>query len=168
MLSTGSLHTTEEVSMRVLFLCTENTARSQMAEAILRHITRGRVEVVSGGSVPGAEIHRMARQAIRTLLHVEMENQWPKHFNRFVGEPFDYVITVCDRIAENCPVFGDAEPIHWGLEDPAAVHGSDEEQQRAFDSVARQIAARIRIWMCLPAVRDAIEQSPIAPETGPS
>lgn len=147
--------------MRVLFLCTENSARSQMAETILRHTCHGRVEVVSAGSAPAADIHPMARHAIRNLLRVEMEGQFPKHLARFTGHPFDYVITVCDRVAEQCPVFADAEPIHWGFEDPAAAQGTDEQRQRVFDSVARQIVARIRIWMCLPAVRDAIEGSAV-------
>lgn len=146
--------------MRVLFLCTGNSARSQMAEAILRQMTRGRIDVDSAGTTPRAEIHPMARQAIRALLHVEMEGQYPKDLRLFEREHFDYVITVCDRAAEHCPVFPeDPERIHWGFEDPAAVQGTDEQKQHAFDLVAKQIAARIRIWMCLPAVRDAVEGS---------
>ena len=102
----------------------------------------------------------MAQQAIRTLISAEMDGQYPKHVRRFIGEHFDYVITVCHRVAENCPVFTDEhERIHWGFDDPAAFQGSDEDKQRAFDVVARQIVGRIRIWMCLPAVRDAIEGS---------
>src|SRR4026207_1429173 len=140
--------------MRVLCLCTGNSARSQMAETILRQITRGRIDVFSAGTAPQSEIHPMARQAIRTLLTVEMEGQFPKDLRDFEGEQFDYVITVCDRAAEQCPVFtDDPERIHWGFEDPAAVQGNDVEKQRAFGLVARQIVARIRTWMCLPVVR---------------
>ena len=146
--------------MRVLFLCTGNSARSQMAETILRQMTRGRIDVCSAGTAPQAEIHPMARQAIRGLLHVEMDGQYPKHLRRFEREHFDYVITVCDRAAEQCPVFAeDPERIHWGFEDPAGVDGSEQQRQRAFELVAKQIAARVRIWMCLRAVRDAIEGS---------
>ncbi len=144
--------------MRVLFLCTENSARSQMAETILRHTSHGKVAAVSAGSAPAPDIHPMAQQAIRGLLRVEMEGQFPKHLARFAGQRFDYVITVCDRVAEHCPVFADTDPIHWGFEDPAAAQGTDEQKQRVFDSIARQIVARIRIWMCLPAVRDGIER----------
>ena len=146
--------------MRVLFLCTGNSARSQMAEAIVRHMCHDRIDVFSAGTTPQPEIHPMARQAIRTLFNVEMEGQYPKDLRHFERERFDYVITVCDRAAEHCPVFAeDPERIHWGFEDPAAVEGSDQQKQRAFDLVAKQIAARVRIWMCLPAVREAIEHS---------
>ena len=150
--------------MRVLFLCTGNSARSQMAETILRQMTRGRIDVCSAGIAPQPEIHPMARQAVRALLNIEMEDQYPKDLRLFERDTFDYVITVCDRAAEQCPVFpGDPDRIHWGFEDPAAVEGSAQQRQRAFDLVAKQIAARVRIWMCLPAVRDAIEASSSTP-----
>lgn len=150
--------------MRVLFLCTGNSARSQMAETILRQMTRGRIDVCSAGTAPQSEIHPMARQAVRGLLNIEMEDQYPKDLRLFERDTFDYVITVCDRAAEQCPVFpGDPDRIHWGFEDPAAVEGSEQQRQRAFDLVAKQIAARVRVWMCLPGVRDAIELSSSAP-----
>ena len=129
-----------------------------MAETILRALSHGRIDVESAGSAPQPEIHPMARQAIRNLLHVEMIGQRPKSMHQFLHEHFDYIISVCDRAAELCPMFpDDPERIRWSFEDPAAAEGADAEKQRAFDTVARQLVGRIRIWMCLPKVRGASE-----------
>ena len=150
-----------EPRVSVLFLCTGNTARSQIAEAILRHLSHGAIEVASAGTLPKPEIHPMARQAVRNLLGLEMTGQYPKSLDQFVHRDFDYVMTVCDRAAETCPVFpGDPERIHWSFEDPAAVTGTDEHKQRAFDNVARQLLGRMRVWLALPALRDKIEPKP--------
>lgn len=139
-------------SLRVLFLCTENSARSQMAEAILRHMSHGQMEVASAGSAPAAEVHPMARRALSTL-GISAADQYPKSWNRFLDQDFDYVITVCDRSAERCPVLpGDPKRIHWSLEDPAAASGDAEEQQRAFNNIATQLINRMRVWMSLPGV----------------
>jgi len=147
-----------EQRLSVLFLCTGNSARSQMAEAILRALSHGRVEVASAGTEPQVEIHPMARQAVRTLLNLDMTGQHPKRLDRFLDRDFDYVITVCDRAAETCPVFpGDPERIHWSYEDPAAAVGTEDERQRAFDSTARQMLARMRTWLSLPALQRRIE-----------
>jgi len=146
--------------LSVLFLCTGNSARSQMAEAILRHLSQNRIEVASAGTAPQAEIHPMARQAVRTLLNLDMAGQHPKLLDQFLGRDFDYVITVCDRAAESCPIFpGDPARIHWSYEDPAAVIGTEEEQQRAFDTTAKQMLARMRTWLALPSLRSRVEQS---------
>jgi protein-tyrosine-phosphatase len=100
----------------------------------------------------------MARQAIRNLLHVEMVGQCPKSMQRFLRDHVDYIISVCERADQSCPVFpDDPERIRWSFDDPAAVEGSDAEKQRAFDTVARQLVGRIRIWMCLPKIRAACE-----------
>jgi|SoiMethySBSTD1v2_1073268.scaffolds.fasta_scaffold1660333_1 Protein-tyrosine-phosphatase len=140
--------------LRVLILCTGNSARSQMAEAILRHVGKGAIEVESAGTLPQPDIHPMARRAATKLLNVDMEGQSPKRLDRFRGQHFDYVITVCDHAAESCPVFpGNPERIHWSFEDPAAVVGTEAEKQRAFDSTATQLLARIRQWLSLPALR---------------
>ena len=141
-----------EHRLRVLFLCTGNSARSQMAEAILRQMSHGAIDVESAGSNPEPDIHPMARDAL-SRIGIDVGHQQPKSWNRFVDESFDYVITVCDRSAERCPVFpGDPEQIHWSLEDPAAVAGSAEYRQRAFDHVANQLVNRLRIWLSLPSV----------------
>lgn len=146
------------MALRVLFLCTGNAARSQMAEAVLRQLTRGRAEVFSAATDPRPEIHPLAREAVRRVLHVEMPDQYPKSLQLFLGSPFDFIITVCDRAAESCPVFpGDPDRIHWSFEDPAAVTGGEAEQLRAFETIARQLVGRIRIWMALPGIRGRLE-----------
>jgi protein-tyrosine-phosphatase len=147
-----------EPSLSVLFVCTGNSARSQMAEAILRHLAHGAVEVASAGTLPKPEIHPMARRAVETLLGLDMIDQYPKSLDQFLHRDFDYVMTVCDRAAETCPIFpGDPERIHWSLEDPAAVTGTDEQRQRAFNNVAQQLLGRMRVWLSLPALRNRIE-----------
>jgi protein-tyrosine-phosphatase len=146
------------MSLRVLFLCTGNAARSQMAEAILRHISHGRIDVFSAGTVPQRDVHPMAREPVKRILHTDITGQHPKSMKRFVHERFDYIITVCDRAAESCPVFpGDPERIHWSFDDPVAVEGTQDERQRAFDAVARQLVGRMRIWMSLPKLRHAVD-----------
>ena len=138
----------------VLFLCTGNSARSQMAEAILRHLSKDAIRVESAGTRPQPDIHPMAREAVRKLFDLDMAGQYPKTLDRFLGEQFDFVFTVCDRAAESCPMFpGDPERLHWSFEDPAGVSGTEEERQRAFDATAAELLTRIRLWMALPAVR---------------
>ena len=147
--------------LRVLFLCTGNSARSQIAEGLLRKLSRGRADVCSAGTSPEAEVHPMAADVLRTRFQVDTDDLYPKHLNRFLGQAFDYIITVCDRTAETCPTFpGDPERIHWSFEDPAACEG-EEARRRAFELVANGLAARMRIWMALPAVHrrlDAAEE----------
>ena len=144
--------------LRVLFLCTGNSAPSQIAEAILRHMSHGHMEVTSAGSAPAAEIHPMARAAVERL-GITMNRQYTKSWDRFLREDFDYIITVCDRTAEQCPVFpGDPERIHWSCDDPAAAAGTTEERQRAFDRVATQLVNRMRIWLALPSIGGRIPQ----------
>src|SRR4029077_5612127 len=119
-----------------LFLCTGNSARSQMAEALLRHLSKGRVDVFSAGSKPQPQVHPIAKETLEYRYGLDATDLVPKSLDRFLGERFDYVITVCDRAAEACPVFpGDPERIHWSFEDPAAVNG-ETAQRRAFARVA--------------------------------
>ena len=142
-----------EQPLRVLFICTGNSARSQMAEAILRHLSRGQIDVASAGSHPRPEIHPMAREAVAKIFQIEMSGQHPKGFDGFLGQRFDHVISVCDRAAESCPVFpGDPTRIRWSFEDPAEAAGSDEQKRRAFERTATDLTQRIRVWMSLPAV----------------
>ena len=139
--------------LRVLFLCTGNSARSQMAEALFRKLSRGRADVFSAGGSPATEVHPLALDVLRTRFSVDTADLFPKHL--------DYVITVCDRTAETCPTFpGDPERIHWSFDDPVKGNG-EEAQRRAFELVANGLAARLRIWMALPAVHlrlDAAEE----------
>lgn len=147
--------------LRVLFLCTGNSARSQIAEGLLRKLSRGRADVFSAGTKPEPEVHPLAADVLRTRFHLDTDGLYPKHLNQFLGQKFDYVITVCDRTAEACPTFpGDPERIHWSFEDPASAQ-EEEVRRRAFESVANGLAARMRIWMALPAVHrrlDAAEE----------
>jgi ArsR family transcriptional regulator, arsenate/arsenite/antimonite-responsive transcriptional repressor / arsenate reductase (thioredoxin) len=146
--------------LRVLFLCTGNSARSQMAEAILRHIGKGAIEVESAGTVPQPHIHPMARGAVKKLLGLDMDGQYPKPLDRFLSQEFDYVITVCDQAAERCPLFPRGpERLHWSVEDPAALIGTEDDKQRAFDSTATDLVSRIRRWLSLPAVRNHVERA---------
>ena len=145
--------------LRVLFLCTHNAARSQMAEALLRSLSKGRAEVFSGGSAPERQVHPLAKSTLSQKYGIDPSDLQPKSMHEFLGQRFDYVITVCDRTAEECPVFpGDPARIHWSFEDPAAVQG-DEAQRRAFESVAHGLAGRLRVWMSLPDIRRRLEEA---------
>jgi protein-tyrosine-phosphatase len=141
----------EQQRPRVLFLCTGNSARSQMAEAILRHVAHGEIEVASAGSAPVAAVHPAALRAL-AKLGIEGETLYPKPWDQFLGEAFDYVITVCDHAADRCPVFpGAAKRIHWSYEDPAGI-AAGPDQQRAFDGVAADLMNRIRVFVSLPEI----------------
>ena len=138
--------------LSVLFLCTGNSARSQMAEAILRQLSHNQIDVYSAGSVPRPEVHPVAKMVLEKKYGIDTGILYPKSLDGFVNRSFDYVITVCDRAAETCPIFpGDPERVHWSFEDPAAVQG-DVEQRRAFEDVATGLAGRLRIWLSLPEV----------------
>lgn len=141
-----------EQPLSVLFLCTGNSARSQMAEAILRQLSGNTIEVHSAGSAPQSEVHPMAKAILQNQYRIDTSDLHPKSLNQFLDRRFDYVITVCDRAAEACPVFpGDPQRIHWSFEDPAGV--TDEaERRRAFEHVATGLAGRLRIWLSLPEV----------------
>jgi arsenate reductase len=143
--------------LRVLFLCTGNSARSQMAEGLFRKLSRGRADVFSAGTSPERKVHPLALDVLRTRFNVETADLFPKHLNRFRGDRFDYVITVCDRTAEACPTFpGAPERIHWSFDDPTAVE-DEAARRRAFEQVANGLAARLRIWMALPAVHQRLD-----------
>lgn len=149
--------------LRVLFLCTGNSARSQMAEALLRHLSRDRIAVFSAGTNPQPAIHTLAKATLEERFNIDTSHLFPKSMNRFLDERFDYVITVCDRASERCPVFpSDPEKIHWNFEDPAAIQGDEATRRRAFEAVANGLAGRLRIWIALPGIRtrmDAAEEA---------
>ena len=134
--------------VRVLFLCTHNSARSQMAEGILRQLSEGRIDVHSAGSEP-RELHPLAVQAM-ARMGIDISQQRSRHLDEFGGQSFDYIVTVCDRVRESCPTFpGDPRQVHWSFIDPAAVGGSEQERSRAFDQVALQLMNRIRYFLIL-------------------
>jgi arsenate reductase len=121
-------------SRRVLILCTGNSARSQMAEGLLRHMASGRVQVESAGTRPS----QVRPEAIAVLqeIGIDIRAHRSKHVDELSGERFDTVITVCDHANETCPIFpGAPERIHWSFPDPASVEGSDEIRLAAFRRV---------------------------------
>lgn len=127
---------------RVLFLCTHNSARSQMAEGLLRHLAGDRFEVMSAGT----EATSVRPEAIKAMAErgVDISGQGSKTLERYLGEPFDYVVTVCDDANEACPVFPGAERrLHWSLQDPSRAEGSEEEHLEVFRKVRDEIQARI-------------------------
>ena len=127
---------------RVLFLCTHNSARSQMAEGLLRHLAGDRFEVMSAGT----EATSVRSEAIEAMseLGVDISGQESKTLERYLGEPFDYVVTVCDDANEACPVFPGAENrLHWSLQDPSRAEGSEEQRLEVFRKVRDEIQTRI-------------------------
>jgi arsenate reductase len=134
------------IRQRVLFLCTGNSARSQMAEGWLRHLAAESFDVYSAGTDPKDAIHPLAVQ-VMAEAGVDISAQRPKNLRRFIGEPWSFIITVCDRAKESCPIFpGDHEQIHWSFLDPAAATGSDQRRADVFRQVRDEIQQRITLW----------------------
>jgi arsenate reductase len=123
---------------RVLILCTGNSARSQMAEGLLRHDFGERFEVESAGTKPSSV--RPEAIAVLSELGIDLSGHRSKHVNEFAGRQFDYVITVCDNARETCPVFfGAPRHLHRDFEDPAACAGTDEERLAVFRRVRDEL-----------------------------
>jgi len=132
-----------ERRIRVLFLCTHNSARSQMAEGILRHAALDRVDAFSAGTV-ATRVHPLAIQAMAER-GIDLAAHRSKLMDELLGEDFDYVVTICDNARESCPIFpGAPERIHWSIPDPSAVEGDDETRLRAFRNAADELTTRIR------------------------
>lgn len=130
---------------RILVLCTGNSARSQMAEGLLRAALGGRFEICSAGSKPS--LVRPEAIAVMRELGIDISSHRSKHLDEFLGTEFRYVITVCGNAAETCPVFpGISERIHWSFEDPAAVEGDEETRLSAFRRIRDQITERVRAF----------------------
>jgi thioredoxin type arsenate reductase len=131
---------------KVLILCTGNSARSQMAEGLLRHEAGDRFEVFSAGTHPTAV--RPEAVAAMSELGIDISHHWSKPVDEFAGREFDFVITVCDHVRESCPVFpGKTQRLHWPFSDPASVKGSYEERKAAFRAARDQIHERIREFL---------------------
>ncbi len=127
---------------RVLFMCTGNVARSQMAEGLLRHLAGDRFEVFSGGVIPSYV--RPNAIAVMKELGIDISAHRSKSVNEFIDTSFDYVITVCDYAAQRCPTFpGDAKRIHWSIADPVEI-GDDEAQLHAFRVARDDLRNRIQ------------------------
>jgi protein-tyrosine-phosphatase len=128
---------------RILFLCTGNSARSQMAEALMRQIAGDRFEIASAGTEPRSAVHP---DALETLASHQLEtsNLAPKDVAVFTGQRFDYVITLCERAKEKCPVFPGAELIQWSFPDPSAVEPAIA-RKRTFEEIFQGLTQRIRL-----------------------
>lgn len=129
--------------IRVLILCTGNSARSQMAEGLLRHLGGPAFEVHSAGTRP-SQVRPEAIEAMKEI-GIDISDHRSKSVDEFAGQEFDDVITVCDNARESCPVFpGKTERIHWGFEDPAAVEGDWETRLASFRKVRDEIHEKFR------------------------
>jgi len=130
--------------VRVLFACTGNSARSPIAEALLRSRVSDNVHVTSAGSHPKERIHPHALRVLRESFGIDIGNQRPRHLDSLVAEKFDYVITLCDRVRELCPEFdGGGRSIHWSIPDPAAPVSGSPEEYAPFTQTAHEIDNRI-------------------------
>jgi arsenate reductase len=132
----------EKQRRRVLFLCTHNSARSQMAESLLRDIAGDRFEALSAGT----EATHIRPLAVRVMeeIGIDISGQESKTLERYLGEPFDHVVTVCDEANEACPYFpGAKNRLHWSLEDPSKTEGSEEERLAVFRRVRDELGERI-------------------------
>jgi arsenate reductase len=129
---------------RLLFLCTGNSARSQMAEGLLRHLAGDRFEVFSAGTEPAERVHPMAVQ-VMSERGIDISAQRPKPLSDFDGQQFDLLITTCDDANEACPYYpGAKRRLHWSIPDPARRAGTDEEVRAAFRSAADDLTRRIK------------------------
>lgn len=129
--------------IRVLFVCTGNSARSQLAEALLTQFGGDDFEVYSAGTEPKG-VNPFAVEVLASR-GIDWSAATSKSVTDFVGQSFDYVITVCDRARQSCPVFpGQYNSLHWGLEDPAEVEGTDAEKRAAFERTATELTQRLR------------------------
>ena len=127
---------------RILFLCTHNSARSQMAEGLLRHLAGDRFDAYSAGTEATAV--RPLAVGVMAELGIDISGQESKTLDRYLGEPFDAVVTVCDQANEACPVFlGVTERLHWSFPDPSRATGTEEEQRAVYRGVRDAIRARI-------------------------
>ena len=141
-------------TFNILFLCTGNSARSIMAEALVTTMSHGRFKGFSAGSQPGGKVNPFAIERVKETGY-PVDNLRSKSWEEFSladAPKMDFIITVCDKAAgETCP-FWPGQPIsaHWSFEDPAAVEGTDEQKRAAFSKIFKQIVARMNIFLALP------------------
>lgn len=135
------------MTKRVLILCTGNSCRSQMAEALWNEVGQGEWQAFSAGSNPAGYVHRLAVKAMDEL-GIDLSGHRSKHLNEFQGELFDLVVTVCDSAKESCPFFpGAKEMLHWPFVDPAHAEGTDDEKLVVFKKVRNQIRQKIEKYL---------------------
>ncbi|MBZ0286065.1 MAG: arsenate reductase ArsC, partial [Anaerolineae bacterium] len=136
---------TRLLPQRILFICTHNSARSQMAEGLLRHLSQGRLEVFSAGSHPTA-VHP---DAIRTLdqMGIDIRGQQSRSVDAFIEQPFDTIITVCDKAREVCPAFpGSGQKLHCGFPVPVVI-ADDQARAEAFSATAQRLKSRMEYFL---------------------
>jgi protein-tyrosine-phosphatase len=134
---------------RVLFLCTGNSARSQMAEALARARSGGAIEAYSAGSHP-RPVHPNAMRVMRDEHRLDLTAHAPKHLDVFAGQPFDWVISLCDRVREACPEFpGHPQTIHWSIANPATGDSDDDATYPLFQQTADELATRIEFLLAV-------------------
>ncbi|MDQ3236378.1 MAG: arsenate reductase ArsC, partial [Actinomycetota bacterium] len=139
-----------------LFLCTHNSARSQMAEGLLRHLAGDRFDAYSAGT----EATSVRSEAVAAMaeLGADISKQKSKTLERYVSQPFDFVVTVCDDANETCPVFpGAKNRLHWSLPDPSKATGDEEERLAVFRRVRDEVRARIEAEI-LPTEADILNR----------
>ena len=135
---------------RVLFLCTGNSCRSQMAEGLMNKLGGTRFTAFSAGSRPASAVSPLAIETMNDF-GIDISSNTPKSLEVYHQEPWDLIITVCDNAREACPVFpGQKIGAHWGFEDPAEFEGTDEAKQAFFRKIALEIEKRIRLLLALP------------------
>lgn len=130
---------------RVLFLCTGNSARSQMAEGLLRHLSKGEVESFSAGTDP-VPVKSLAIRVMKEI-GIDISRHRSKGLEAFAGRDFDFVITICARAQEKCPRWPGVEYIHWSIDDPTAVEGDEETKHRAFRTARDELRQRIGLFL---------------------
>ena len=135
---------------RILFLCTGNSCRSQMAEVLMNHLGGDRFIAFSAGSFPSGSVHPLAIETMREM-GLDISQNKSKSLDVYVNELWDIIITVCDNAKESCPIFpGQKIGAHWGFEDPAKFEGTDEQKRLFFRKIATEIERRIRLLLALP------------------
>lgn len=136
--------------LRVLFLCTGNSARSQIAEAILNRLGRGRFAAESAGSRPAATVNPLAIEALQDA-GITWAGHQPRGLDGLESQNWDFVITVCDKAKEACPLFpGQPVLAHWGMPDPADVEGDEDRKRAAFFETVTLASRRIGLFLALP------------------
>ena len=139
---------------RVLFLCTGNSARSQMSEALLRILGNGEFEAHSAGTHPASEVNPFALEVLKER-GVSIEGLFPKIIDQFVGQEFHLAVTVCDNAKQECPTFPGAKKVdHWSLKDPAAFQGTYEEILFTFRETRDEIERRIKSYILQDKLAD--------------
>lgn len=160
----------ETQPMKVLFLCTGNSARSIIAEYLLRKTDRRRFESYSAGSNPRGEVHPLALRLLREVYKIDAGGARSKSWEEYQDIHFDFVITVCDNAKESCPVWP-GQPIvaHWGVPDPAGFEGPEDEHYALFKDAGRVLARRIELFCNLPFDKlDRLRLEEMAREIGES